>query len=157
MLKVDERGQVVTEQATTEERRVEFKAGAWLMGVADWIGHDGVVWRIDDLKTGREPPCEQPSDLAQKLWYADCWLDLHRREPGLELTITHWPRYPKGELPTIIGPEYVERDFVKRWHHEKLLPASELARRPGAKDDARPGPWCQYCRCEPYCPAHGGI
>lgn len=151
LLKLDAEGQAHTKLAGTQEERDEFFDGGFIRGIADWVGGD-VIPHIDDLKTGRFPPDTTPGAHPQLLFYAYVWLSLHPSEPGVLLSFTHWPRYPKGLGPTRIGPDYVSSKEVQDWYWTKLIPAHRLAQRPSAKEDARPGPWCMYCRSADFCP-----
>lgn len=130
-----------------------FFTGKLVRGLADWIG-TSVVPHIVDIKTGRNPPESPPGELPQLLFYALAWLRCHPDEPGVFLSIDHWPRYPKGQPPTRIGPDYVTREDVETWWREVVLPAYQISQREGAKDDARPGDHCRYCRSAFYCPAN---
>jgi hypothetical protein len=130
--------------------------GAMIRGIADHLAL-GPVWHLTDLKTGRFPPDEPPSQIPQLLIYADMWLDVCRKEPGILLSIDHWHRYPKGQPPVRYGPDYLTKAEVQHWHHTRLIPARRLALKPEAKLDQRPGPWCQYCKSALYCAAVGGV
>lgn len=178
LLKLSVNGEAWAEKYSTEERRIQFlhdeKHELISRGIADYIGK-GLVYHINDLKTGRQPPgltghynpdthqytiegeAESPDEIPQLLIYSDIWLTLFPAEPGIELSIDHWPRYPKGKPPTRIGPVYTTKKQITEWHHEQLIPAYELSHRPDAKYDQRPGSWCQWCRSAPWCAAVGGI
>lgn len=153
MLKETKSGGAVRALYTDEEARQAFKADADIMGVADWIGDVGGV-TVDDLKTGREAPCETPSDLPQMMWYGSVLSRLLPGEPGVNLRITHWPRYPKGGLPAQIGPEFVSRDRFEEWRATLLEPARLRAKQPDAAFRVNPGAWCLYCPSTPYCPVY---
>jgi hypothetical protein len=155
LLKLSEDGTPAALVEWDETARKAFFKDGMVRGIADHLGL-GVVWHLSDLKTGRFPPEDEVDTLEQLLIYADIWLRLWPREPGMLLSIDHWPRYPKGHEPTRYGPKYVEREYVDDWHHTQLIPARRLSEGPHAKDDARPGPWCQYCKSAPFCPAVGG-
>lgn len=156
MLKFDHNWNVSAEVYSTEQRFKEFKEGGLIRGVTDWVGPYGPLWRISDLKTGRFEPDDPPSQTPQLLLYGDIWLRLYPHDPGLYLSLDWLPRYPKGVPPKLIGPDYVSKEEVNDWHNTRLIPAYELSKKPKAKYDARPGPWCQYCKCQPWCPAQGG-
>lgn len=122
-----------------------------IRGIADWVGYD-VVPHVNDLKTGRFAP--EP-EAPQLLWYGDAVLDFFPRELGVNLSVYHWPRYPKGRLPTK-QTVFMPSDDIKSWHRHRLMPAIEESKKPMAKYDSRPGPWCQFCRSAPWCAAQGG-
>lgn len=170
MLKIDEQGQAQALHVSplTETERKRFFEGAQVKGIVDWAGFS-FVWRLDDLKTGAAPadwsegwppnplPETPPADTPQLLIYGDIWLQLHPHEPGVELSLTRWTRYPKATLPNVIGPDWVTRKYLKEWHNEVYIPAERLAKGPDAIHLANPGDWCTFCRSAPYCSAVGGV
>lgn len=115
----------------------------WVTGCADWLSEDGILPWVDDLKTGIPP--DPPTD--QLLFYAAAAFGPIPSTP-IQLSITHWPRYPLGAAPTrvsvIADPEEFEV-FTGR-----LIEAKTLVE---ARAPASPGPWCRWCPCT-GCPHH---
>lgn len=145
-------GAAYLEPPVTEDQVDRFFEGKRMRGIADYIG-SSLVPHIVDLKTGRLPPELPPSQIPQLLYYGYVWLKTHPAEPGIYLSIDHWPRYPKGCKPTRIGPDYVAREDVIAWFNANVVEAHRLSHQPDSAKDARPGPHCLYCPSAIHCPA----
>lgn len=144
-------GAAYLDTPATDEAVDKFFEGKRIRGIADYIG-EGLFTHIVDLKTGRHPPATSPAEIPQLLFYAYCWLRAWPEEPGVLVSIDHWPRYPKGQPPTRYT-DYVSQADIRAWFDSALIPAYRLSRKSDAEKDARPGPHCQYCRSAIHCPA----
>lgn len=132
----------------SDKERDEWKAShneLWEVGTADYVGEIfGDLW-VDDLKTGSWPPTP-PGESLQIRWYALVAARVRGYEGNVVVSITHWPRYPKGRQP------------VRYWDHVTQRQLEELENRLGAlnsllrsgaervKERLNPGQeQCQFC------------
>jgi hypothetical protein len=128
----------------------------WITGTADWVGDIlGDAW-IDDLKTGSYVP-SNPWDLWQLRFYALCAALLGGQE-AVQISITHWPRYPADGAPHRIWAPPVQRGELLG----VTLPLLEMARQAAVESKragvpvTQTGDHCHWCRAKPNCPEYGG-
>ncbi len=152
-LRVGPDGVGVAETFTgSQHLRDAWKAAApedHVTGTADWLGtYFGEAW-VDDLKTGREPP---PPDCPQNRIYA-----LGYPSGPVNLSITHWPRYPVTGTPkrewavlTSRQLEATRRDVSTAYRNHLEARGSLLL---GEAPLPVPGDHCDYCPSKPFCPA----
>ncbi len=141
------------------------KVDKWSMFyIIDWMAEDGLVPHLDDLKTGRFPPASATQNWA----YAWAYLRWRKHVDQVLVSVTHWPRYPKGNQPTRVKSELLDREQVMAWWGGVVIPAQRLAQGPLAPYDYRPDPepdgmtlaaewpnangYCRWCRSKPHCP-----
>lgn len=129
----------------------------WVVGTLDYTGFDyrkGMPW-IDDLKTGNPYFAPDP-DSPQLLFYALAQYRLFTEEyDEVLLSITSWPRYPKGNRPE--REELIISSKVLRKFEEKLrrVYAWVSGRRqnpdPLTVRELRKGEHCTFCPSKPNC------
>ena len=96
-------GYSVLNYAPTYEWKESFDQD-WITGSTDFCLEDvdgtvdDILW-VDDLKTGKWWT-KTPKQSAQVKFYAMC-IAQHARVPkhGIDLSITHWPKYPASRPP----------------------------------------------------------
>ncbi len=126
------------------KKKDEF-SGPWLTGTIDYLA-DG--W-IDDLKCGKWPVDPRTSgqlkSYALFMWFTD-------RQPfswDIEVSITHWPKYPIGKKPartytTLTGldmEQHLEALNHAYYHPDEYNPGYRFSYDP---DDESPEP-CTFC------------
>jgi hypothetical protein len=123
-------------------------------GSADYVGDNlGRLW-IDDLKTGRFP--HDPGG-PQFLGYG-VGLGGTERTGLVDLSCTHWPKYPQGDPPgrswAEVQPSALKafQKRVERARRKVLQIRKQISN--GITPDVNPGDHCQYCPCAPNCPAN---
>lgn len=155
-------GMYLTGLSVDERRTLRAGLGPTdLWGLADWIGEppDHPYLHIDDLKTGRrtrwdtgEVLCPTDPRTTPQVLVEGLYKVRDTGATGAVLSITSWPRYPKGTRPERWA-EWVSGSYLRDWEAGVLIPARRLALGPDAVSMVVPGPHCTFCRCM-TCPEH---
>lgn len=149
--------QVYAEHRGTREEKDAWKAGQsdeWATGTLD--GFDwmfDVLW-VDDLKTGRFVSLEEYEE--QLRFYALGASRVLGYSGPVNVTLTHWPRYPVIGKPQRFG-RVIEQDELN-WFEKRLVDLRDSilrAKEDRAKLELFAGEHCTFCRSRSVCPEVG--
>lgn len=120
---------------------------------------DGFGWMfdtlwVDDLKTGRFVSLEEYKQ--QLRFYALCVVRLTAYRGDVNLTLTHWPRYPNHGQPVRMGM-VIEQDDLKAFAKQLSRLRSEILRGRDKPELVTLNPSesaCLWCPSRGVCPAY---
>lgn len=123
----------------------------WCTGTLD--GYDwmfDVLW-IDDLKTGRF--VEEANYIEQRRFYALGLCRLLDYRGPVNITLTHWPRYPVLSQPNRFG-RVIEQDEIRDFEKRLVKLRDDVRRAKEKREHMRlvSGEHCTFCPSRKVCP-----